>query len=348
MESTILRVNSVVPHSGYTAGKAARLGSPAMRLRPHFGVHRVPEQMRSASMLMPHQRRLVLVLALFALFPTFALGQRKAKAEAIKTSAQLFSVDAKQALESLRLLVQHSVSFTPDEASGESAEIKAALLWKGSKASEEDIQMIVRGVIRPGVTGPSTDSASADLSALETLYSKYSAAFNSLPQGAWFAKNAVARSEALTLKLTKQMSALANKLISFPDFAEPFDQESTIIANIIKALSAPDEVNRSKALDAQVAALIALKAQSQADRQEVIKELLIAAQLGAATYNVSVQFERVSLGDVLSQIQAVIGGVAQTDKSGLGALSKWNASIQNQLKDIEATPEAADLSKLHI
>jgi hypothetical protein len=281
----------------------------------------------------------VLLISNLLLLPNTASAQRKDKAEAIKTAAQLFGTDSKQAVESLRALLQGSLTFTPDDdPEAVTAGLTTAFTKQGAKITD-----VVNGFMKadPQVRTPPTDS---ELTKLESLYASYSAAFNSLPQGAWFAKTAVRNAESLNLKLTKQMSVLANTLLNVPGYGEPINQESAISANILRALAESDEKKKLQDLNTQVAALVALKAHFQSDRDNVIKQLLTAAQAGLANHKLMVAFEKITLMDILSQLQSLFGAIAQSGLPGPHSnLKNWYTQINTDLNTLEKGSDTSTL-----
>jgi hypothetical protein len=278
-------------------------------------------------------------LAILTVFPSAAPAQRKEKAEAIKTAAQLFGTDSKQALESLRTLLQSSLAFTPDDdPQAVTSKLKTAFVATDAKVTD-----LVSGYMKHDPQ-ERTPPINPDLTKLEELYATYSSAFNALPQGAWFARGTVRNAESLTLRLTKQMSSLADVLLTVPTFGEPINQESAISAAIMKARIETDEKKRTESIDSQVNSLVALRVQFQSDRDNVVKQLLVAAEAGSANYKLMVDFEKIKLLDILSQVQSLFGSIAQSSLPGPRSnLKQWNDKIKSGLDSLEKGPETASL-----
>src|SRR5262245_7506620 len=162
---------------------------------------------------MRHLVRRTISTFLLAVFALSQLNCTKEKAEAIKTGAEQFRVEAKAAIAQIRSLEKQDrvVIFTSSDQEAKS------LANNFQNVTQQGIPKFVDdNLARNQRLVPPATEFEKHLSQIEEAYDVFGSMFRSLPRGNFLAKNAVKKSKVFAIKLTLEMVNLSKLLGEAP------------------------------------------------------------------------------------------------------------------------------------
>ena len=126
-------------------------------------------------------------MLLFIFIMMILPGCNKEKAEAIKVAAMQFRIEAIDALNKVRYLFEQSVSLPPENQYQQTNRIAIDLDQAENIGSAELSFLITENEVNES----SLQQISNEFKTLESQYYQFESMFQSLPEGSFFAKNAV-------------------------------------------------------------------------------------------------------------------------------------------------------------
>ena len=244
---------------------------------------------------MKHFQKLLLGLAMLTL-----LGCNKQKAEALKIAAENFRGDTIESIDLMNALFQETISITALTEEQEINQITTDLQDLSNSASIS--ASILNEWTADSKIGLKAQGRLADeFQKIKNQYYTFEDMFNSLEEGSYFAKDAVKRSEEISIKLTMQLVNYA-QLIDELDF--PFNGKRADL--ILQMQAAKKETNAE--LQAQLFKLaatnfIVLRKSEEQAKKQAITSLLKAAHRGQQVSELIRNYDKMSIQDLLVTIK---------------------------------------------
>lgn len=282
-------------------------------------------------------RKRLVTWALLAIFAITNSGCTKEKAEAIKSGAEQFSLEAKTALDKTRDLVKASISMP-------------------AEANEDEVRRIVRNFEHPAggvkrddanvsqfaldVLGSGNESAAAnqmidqEFQNLEAEYELFASMFRSLPRGHFFAKDAVAKSERHSIRLTARFVKQADLLQRIP--VQFTGRRTDLVIKLLVARDVGDPAARAQAETQVAQQLIQLREDERKAKDSAIIQCLKAAESGKTVTELIHNYSKFTVADMLDLIKdslnilnSITGGTNQDVK---GLVTRYNSFVANKIK----------------
>lgn len=266
---------------------------------------------------------------LMVVFSVFLLtGCTKEKAEALKFSAEQFMQESVSALESIKDLIRQSVS-VPALSSEEEIERIAEDIEKSEKFGAAELDF----VIGEGETGQQTLSEiDKNFAELEKKYYLFASAFQSLPKGSLFSREAVKKAEKHALDLTLE-------LINYSEFLEKYPVRFTakrtlILDKIERDREIQDEGLRRLNLKIAAKSILELRDQETKAKEEALRQCLKAAESGKLVLGLIRDFDTLNVEDMISLTRESLSFTAEiSGSSDITALLERYRFAESQIRE---------------
>ncbi len=255
----------------------------------------------------------------------------KEKSEALKVAAQTFSSDANDAVKKVRELFLADVSSPEESVSDQEAKVAADINSLGTgKLNAELLSEMVKG---PTPANPASDAVNKQFELLGRAYGSFASMYESLPKGYLFAKDAVKNSEKYSINLTVQLVNIANGIK-----AHPFTfrgRRILLIDKINRARQITDQNQRDATLAPLIEQVVQLRLDEKKANDEAILLCLKAAESGKRISELIRDYDKLSLGDILSLTSDALGFVSQISNNNpdIEGLLKKYTGIRDTIKN---------------
>ena len=270
----------------------------------------------------------VIILVSLTLLP---IGCTKEKAEAVKTAAEHFRVQADKALEATSSLVKESVNTLPQE---KEAELKALVRQLENQPTEQ-LQGTISGVMdRYKVTRAANRSIDAEFGNMMNEYAVFASMFDNLPRGHLFAKDAVASAERHAIRLTLRFVKMASEIDHRPVTFEA--RRNQLVVDLMAARLIPDQRDRSQAIQIVAQKAIDLRAAEAKANEDAILQCLRAAEAGKSSAELIRNYSKMSVADIVAAVSESLG-VINDITGGANAklktlIGKYNSFVDSKVK----------------
>jgi hypothetical protein len=274
----------------------------------------------------------VIAILVFSLIAS-CTGCTKEKAEAIKTRAEQFRVEAKAAIDQIRALDKQDaqVLFTSSVQEAKSIANDFELLPAATTPAQ--ISQTVSGKISVKArTSSSNAPVEEKLSRIEEAYELFGSMFRSLPRGNFLAKNAVKKSKIFAIKLTIEMVHLAAYLD-----ANPFEfrgRRLDLANQFMAARQLTDPTEKKQALLLASQELIKLRDDEAKSNADAETQCLKAAEAGKLITDLIDKYEILTVGDIIDLTRnslSIINDVTGGNHDVQGALTRYNVFVTNKI-----------------
>jgi hypothetical protein len=267
-------------------------------------------------------RFMLLFILVIMIFP----GCNKEKAEAIKVAAMQFRIEAVNALNKVRYLFEQSVSLPPENQYQQTNRI-AIDLDQADIIGPAQLSFLMT---EDEVNDSSLQQISNELKTLETQYYQFESMFQSLPEGSFFAKNAVKKSEKFAIQLTMQFINIAKFLQTYePQFT---GKRVLLLEKISKYKSIADDSLRYSYLRIAAQEIIELRNQENLAREEAITQCFRAVEAGNLISDLIRNYSKMSVKDLLATTRNTLDYI-----SNISPEWKDISTIKNRLDSTENT-----------
>ena len=265
-------------------------------------------------------------MLLFIFIMMILPGCNKEKAEAIKVAAMQFRIEAIDALNKVRYLFEQSVSLPPENQYQQTNRIAVDLDQAENIGSAELSFLITENKVNES----SLQQISNEFKTLESQYYQFESMFQSLPEGSFFAKNAVKKSEKFAIQLTVQF-------INIAKFLQTYDPQFTgrrvlLLEKISKYKSIADDSLRHSYLRIAAQEIIELRNEENLAREEAITQCFRAVEAGKLISDLIRNYSKMSVQDLLTTTRNTLDYI-----SNISPEWKDISTIKNRLDSTENT-----------
>jgi hypothetical protein len=265
-------------------------------------------------------------MLLFIFIMMILPGCNKEKAEAIKVAAMQFRIEAIDALNKVRYLFEQSVSLPPENQYQQTNRIAIDLDQAENIGSAELSFLITENKVNES----SLQQISNEFKTLESQYYQFESMFQSLPEGSFFAKNAVKKSEKFAIQLTVQF-------INIAKFLQTYDPQFTgrrvlLLEKISKYKSIADDSLRHSYLRIAGQEIIELRNEENLAREEAITQCFRAVEAGKLISDLIRNYSKMSVQDLLTTTRNTLDYI-----SNISPEWKDISTIKNRLDSTENT-----------
>ncbi|MEJ2537779.1 MAG: hypothetical protein P8048_12155 [Calditrichia bacterium] len=253
-------------------------------------------------------------------------GCNKEKAEAIKVAAVQFRMEAINALEKVRFLFEQSVSIPPENQYQKTDRI-ALDLNTSENIGPAELSFLIT---ETNVNEPALQQISEEFKTLESQYYQFESMFQSLPEGSFFAKSAVKKSEKFAIQLTMQF-------INIAKFLQNYDPQFTgnriiLLEKINKYKKISDDSLRYSYLRTAAQELIQLRTEENTARDEAVRQCYRAVEAGKLISDMIRDYSKMSVQDLLITTRNTLDYISSITP-------EWKdvSTIKNRLDSVEKT-----------
>ncbi len=252
-------------------------------------------------------------------------GCTKEKAEAIKVAAKNFQTEASAALDQIRDIFKQNIAMPPKDNDNLASDLSQ------TNFTYDMLQFLLS---ENQIGSPETVKIDKQIAGIEKNYDEFAQMFTSLPQGSFFAANAVEQSERHALNLTLQMINVANLIQAGKIPVRLNAKRILLVEQITRDNAVADEKLRRDLLKTDAQQVTALAAEETQLRNQAIAQCLKAAEMGRLVTKLIREYKTLSVGEILTLTQQALGFAA--DISGQNAdvvtLLKHYTAIQDQIQ----------------
>ncbi|MEJ2049114.1 MAG: hypothetical protein P8Y60_04590 [Calditrichota bacterium] len=265
-------------------------------------------------------------MLLFIFIMMIFAGCNKEKAEAIKVAAMQFRIEAVNALNKVRYLFEQSVSL-PSENQYKQTNRIAIDLDQAENIGPAELSFLMT---EDEVNDSALKQISNEFKTLESQYYQFESMFQSLPEGSFFAKNAVKKSEKFAIQLTVQFINMAKFLQTYePQFT---GRRVLLLEKISKYKSIADDSLRYSYLRIAAQEIIELRNQENLAREEAITQCFRAVEAGNLISDLIRNYSKMCVKDLLATTRNTLDYI-----SNISPEWKDISIIKNQLDSTEYT-----------
>jgi hypothetical protein len=253
-------------------------------------------------------------------------GCNKEKAEAIKVAAVQFRIEAINALDKVRFLFEQSVSI-PAENQYQQTDRIALDLNTSENIGPAELSFLIT---ETNVNEPALQQISEEFKTLESQYYQFESMFQSLPEGSFFAKSAVKKSEKFAIQLTMQF-------INIAKFLQNYDPQFTgnrviLLEKINKYKKISDDSLRYSYLRTAAQELIQLRNEENTARDEAVSQCYRAVEAGKLISDLIRDYSKMSVQDLLITTRNTLDYISSITP-------EWKdvSTIKNRLDSVEKT-----------
>jgi hypothetical protein len=257
----------------------------------------------------------------------------KEKAEALKSAAELFRDQAGPALTMTGDLIEQSFSMPVDSKDDELKKIVND--FNGDlKRDAGKMEKFVSEVLKTGSEADvGKQMVREEMRKLAEEYELFASMFRSLPRGYFFAKDAVAKAEKHSIRLTTRMVKMAATLQNNPMPLTP--RRVVVIQKLLAAQVLTDQTARNEAVLLAGKDVIQLRDDERKAKAAAIVQCLKAAEAGKTVTELIHNYAKLTLGDILdltrdslALLNSITGGANAEIK---GMQTRLEAFIKNKL-----------------
>jgi hypothetical protein len=256
------------------------------------------------------------------------IGCSKEKAEAIKTGAEQFRVQASSALDAIRELNKQDalVIFTTNDQ-----EVKNIANEFNERT---DVSRFINDKLafKQRLETPNSD-LDQNLSSMQEAYELFASMFRSLPRGNFLAGKEVKKSKIFAIKLTTQMVNLAKMLGAAPFRFSARRQD--LMHQFQAANEVADAAAKKQAVVMAAQQLVKLRDDEAKANIDAITQCLKAAEAGKLITNLIDQYDKLSVGDILDLTKnslSIINDVTGGTHDVQAAISRYDAFVKNKIE----------------
>ena len=264
------------------------------------------------------------LLILFS-FLILSAGCTKEKAEAIKVAAEKFREEAVLAIKKVNYLFGQSLTLPSDSADAEMKRI-AGDLEKEEVINAKKISALIE---ERNIGTRAKGELNQEFEKIETRYYQFEGMFRSLPQGSFFAREAVKRAEKQAIHLTLDLINYTRILKNYP---VQFTARRVLIQErVAEAKQMKDPDGRTGFLNLVAGDILKLRNEEEAAKQEAIIQCLKAAESGRMLSDLIRNYETMKVEDILVSVRSSLAIVAD-----LGFGQKDLVSLLESYKAVES------------
>lgn len=254
-------------------------------------------------------------------------GCTEEKAKALQLAAESFKNEADMACKMGADSLKASVAMPPRTRAEISRNLAEA---KKFGAGELEIIYSDSSIVDQGIAPA--------LNALNTVceaHRQLAAIYTDLPRGYLLATDDVKRAQKHVVNVTMRFAKLAQVFDSLPNAGRDNVARIRIIEARAKAMAVTDEKVRTPLLDAVAEAILENQAREALNRTQVLSQFAKATSLGEQLTQMSLDYEKLSVADMLDSLQAfssLYGGVTgRTDvaQNAMERVKKVETRIKN-------------------
>jgi hypothetical protein len=266
-------------------------------------------------------------------------GCTKEKAEAIKIAAEKFRIEAVAAIQKVNHLLLQSVSMPFEGVETQVQKIVSDLDKKGETIGAKELSFLIG---ETSIGGPQVEKINKEFERIETQYYEFEAMFRSLPEGSYFARNAVKRAERYSINLTVQMIHFAESLKNNP--VQFTGRRTLIVERIKKAKEVQDEVARKGLLTEIAKDILQLTVDEETAKQEAIIQCLKAAESGKLISQLIRDYDALNVEQLLVAIGGTLGFIAEISggNQDVAALLNKYKSVETEIRNDKYWSELLD------
>jgi hypothetical protein len=225
------------------------------------------------------------------------LGCNREKAEAIKIAAEKFRVEATAAIEKINYLFTQSISLPPEDFDAKVKRIASDIEGEASLDSEK-LSFIIE---ETDIGKRSLTKIDEELSKIANDYYQFENMFRSLPEGSFFASDAVKRAEKHSINLTLQLINFANFLKNYP--VQFTGQRTLILERIAEAKKMNDPGARREYLTLISKDILQLSDDEKKAQLDAVSQCLRAAEAGKLVSDLIRNYDSMSVNDILITVK---------------------------------------------
>ena len=250
------------------------------------------------------------------------------KGQAVKNAAATFQNEASSALSQVDAVLKQAVAEPPKDITKMASDLDT------SSFTAETLQFLLS-------EGQSGEKAAKDadkaIAEIQAGYDKFSAMFDALPKGSYFAANEVEKAQKYAANLTIQMVNLANKLESNEIQVKFNARRILLVEQITQHNTIKDAELKDQDLQQDAQQILALGDDEAKARDTAAAQCLKAAEAGRTVLQLIKDFKTLSVGDMLSIGKDALGFAAQITNQNAGVLSALH-KYNNIALDIQNDP----------
>jgi hypothetical protein len=269
----------------------------------------------------------VVAILVFSLIAS-STGCTKEKAQAIKTAAEQFNVEAKAAINLIRdgNKLNVTVMFTS------SAQEVKSIADNFRTSTETTVTFVNNKLSRNQNSGSGNPELEKALAQMEQAYELFGSMFRSLPRGNFFAKNAVKKSKVFAIKLTVEMIEVA-KVLKDHHF-EFGARRQDLYDQFDAAKKLTDPTAQKEAVLLATQQLIKLRDDEAKANTDTITQCLKAAEAGKLITDLIDKYQSLTVGDILDLTKdslGIINDVTGGNHDVTAAIARYEAFRTNKI-----------------
>ena len=222
----------------------------------------------------------------------------KQKAEAIMEAAKMFSLQAIEALDSIKYLnIKSNSAYSIEEMQKDQIYFQIDTITNYSQINTQLLNTLTQE-LQPAL--PPNNPIIVQIDKLKALYIDFSSTFDALYQGNYFAANAVKKTEGHAIRLTLQLIELAEVIERTPyQFTA---ERSDVLASILKVKTDMNTTTSEKSamLEKIAAEIVAMAAAERNAKNNALMQCLKAAQSGKIVADLAKNYKKMSVGEMLN------------------------------------------------
>lgn len=276
-----------------------------------------------------------LLILIFAMtLPT--VGCTKEKAEAVKTAAEQFRLEANAAVSLAGDLIKKSVDMPTLTTDEELNEIVDDFNAKPNR-NTVDVRKFIDGVLQEGSENRVVNQAiDAEYRKLTDENDIFASMFRSLPRGHLFAKDAVAKAERHAIRLTTRFVVMASMIQKNPLAGMNAADRTLLIVKLHGAQSIQDPVKKNQTLLLIGKDIILLRDKERKAKEAAIVQCYKAAESGKTITELIHNYGNFSVGDMLDMIKdslAILNSITGGANADIKALqSRYESFVKNKIQ----------------
>jgi hypothetical protein len=270
-------------------------------------------------------RHFIVLISVLFLIP----GCNREKAEAIKIAAEKFRVEATAAIEKINYLFTQSVSLPPEDFDARVKRIASDIEGEASLDSGK-LSFIIQ---ETDIGKKSLTKIDEELSKIANDYYQFENMFRSLPEGSFFASDAVKKAERHSINLTLQLINFANFLKNYP--VQFTGQRTLILERIAEAKKMNDPGARREYLTLISKDILQLRGDEKKAQRDAVSHCLRAAEAGKLVSELIRNYDSMSVNDILITVKnslAFISEISGNNEELFSVLENYNA-IENSIRN---------------
>jgi len=259
-----------------------------------------------------------------------ASGCNREKAEAVKIAAEKFRIEAVTAIEKINYLFTQSVSLPPEDFDARIKKIASDIEGETSLDSEK-LSFLIE---ETDIGKKSLTKIDEELSKIANDYYQFENMFRSLPEGSFFASDAVRKAEKHSINLTLQLINFANFLKNYP--VQFTGQRTLILERIAEAKKMDDPGARGEYMTLISKDILQLRDDEKKAQSDAVSQCLRAAEAGKLISELIRNYDSMSVNDILVTVRnslAFISEISGDNEKLFSVLENFNAIEASIRKD---------------